>query len=209
MPIDCPRCQKQSETLFEVPSELQLILLDISLNDSLFTQVCGDCLRTLKLGAKNPAQLRNSKGSEENQKMALWTSRGDFIKQARKALDENHWLQAAKLYQSYISALEKVFDQRPDSLTPDVFRVMNKIEEMKTLVLVYWELVLIFDGKNERMVDEYARKIVLFGLCSPLKFTLLDKIKAYEPQSSFKKYFKRMDRELRGEKGLFGWLKSS
>jgi hypothetical protein len=207
--ISCPRCQKETEVLMEVPSELQLKLMDISLSESLHSQVCGDCLRTLKGAIGNPSQFKQKQNVDEAHKQALWSSRADLIKRARASSDENHWAHASKNYEAYIQVLETIFEQKPGQLTPDVFRAMAKIEEMKTLILVYWELILIHDGRNEKLVDTYSEKLAIFGKCSPLKMSLLDKIKDYEPKSVFKKYIRRTDRELRGEKGLFSIFKAS
>ena len=207
MSMSCPRCQKNTEVLVEIPSELQLKLLDISLNDSLHSQVCGDCLRLLKRALTNPSELKQNNG--EAIKQNLWSSRGDLLKRARTALDENHWANASKNFEAYIHVLETVFEQKPGRLTPEVFREMNKIEEMKTLVLVYWELILINDGKNEKLTDVYCEQLGKFGKCSPLKMTLLDKIKDYESKAVFKKQLRRLDRELRGEKGFLSIFKAS
>jgi hypothetical protein len=193
----------------EISSEQQFKLLDISLAESLHTQVCSDCLRQLKGIIGNPGQFRQKQNINEAHKQALWASRGDLLKRAQAALDDSHWAQAAKNYEAYIQVLETIFEQKPGQLAPDAFRAMNKIEEMKTLVLVYWELIQIHDGKNERMVDAYSQKLAKFGQCSPLKMSLLEKIREYEPKSVFKKYIRRADRELRGEKGLFSIFKAS
>jgi len=209
MPSSCPRCQKSVDSLQVVEPQLQLRLLDISLAESEHAQLCSDCLQLLKRVVANPNELKHKLNSENSHKQNLWSNRSDVLKLARQALSENHWAQASQNFVSYIEALETVFDQKSGTLTPDVFRAMNKIEEMKTLVLVYWELVQIHDGKNEKLTDLYSGQLAKFGKCSPLKTVLLDKLKDYESRAVFKKYIKRTDRELRGEKGLFSFFKAS
>jgi hypothetical protein len=193
----------------DVPSELQLKLLDISLAESMYSQTCADCLRLLRRGATNPNEFKHSKQVEDQQKQSMWSSRGDLIKRAQQALKESHWSNATKNFEGYIHVLEVVFDQKPGKLTPDHFRELNKIEEMKSLILVLWELIQIHDGKNERLMDEYCNQLGKFGQCSPLKLTMLDKIKEYDTKATFKKYLRRTEKQLRGESGgLFGIFKS-
>lgn len=192
----------------DVPSDLQLKLLDISLSESAYTRTCTKCLGTLKRGAVNPKELQHSKKAEDAQKQAMWSSRGDLLKQAYQALKENHFANASKNFEAYIRILEVVFDQKPGNLNPDHFREMNKIDEMKTLVLVYWELTQIFDGKNERLTDEYCNQLGKFGRCSPLKVSLLENIRGYEPKMTYKKYFRRTEKQLRGEStGLLSFFR--
>jgi hypothetical protein len=209
MTNSCPRCKKYVESLSTVPADLHLRLLDVSLSEAEYPSVCDDCLSELKRVASNPDVLKIKAYGEANRKQALWLSRNDALKKAREALSQNQLLNASTSFLNYIEILRSVFEHGPGPLTPDVFRAMNKIEEMKTLILVYWELVQIQDGKNERLMDQYSRQLALFGKCSPIKMALLQELQAYAPKAQFKKYIRRTERELRGEKGIFSIFKAS
>ncbi len=207
--MSCPRCKKNVDSLANIPADLHLRLLDISLNEAAHPSVCEECLTELQRAVSNPEILKMKANSEAARKQALWSSRSDALKNAREALSQNQLSNASSGFVNYIEILQTVFEHSSGPLTPDVFRAMNKIEEMKTLTLVYWELVQIHDGKNERLMDQYSGQLALFGKCSPIKMALLQKLQAYAPKANFKKYIRRTERELRGEKGFFSIFKAS
>jgi hypothetical protein len=78
---------------------------------------------------------------------------------------------------------------------------------MKTLCLVLWELIKIYDGKNEAKCEKACRDLLTFVECTTLRPGLIEKTAQYQSRAPTKNLIKRLHSQLRGETSFFGWLK--
>jgi hypothetical protein len=117
------------------------------------------------------------------------------------------YLQAGAEFEEYIRILEVCFDVPKGGLNPEIFREQAKIDELKTLSLVLWELVKVYDGKDEALCAKAGDDLAKFIQFTTLKATLLERVGQYQTRAISKKLIKKLEAKLRGETGIFSWLK--
>lgn len=204
---ECPRCAVENIKLIPLPLEMQLGLMNASLKDAQSEGVCSECFKIYKIGMHDKDFLLKKNAELTGKSPRLWKSRMEAIKKGRAAQVNGDFVEAGHQFEEYIRILEICFDLPPGCLNPQVFREQARFDEMKTLTLVLWELIKIYDGKEEAKCEKACQNLLTFVECTTLKTSLIEKVATYQPRALNKKLLKKLHAQLRGETSFFGWLK--
>jgi hypothetical protein len=159
----CPRCGSKATSMTSVDAGLRLIMKSKG-EESQFEQICDECHQELKAKASKGAQLRANQKAREQNRVILWKSRVNLVKQARKLMEAKAYSEAAVSYEKYLRVLEVVYDLKPGELGPEVFNKSHRSKELSVVASVYWDLFRIYDN-SPRYADRMAKagqKLALF-----------------------------------------------
>ena len=104
----------------------------------------------------------------EQQRLVLWRSRMNLIRQARDLMEKKLFSDAAIVYEKYLKVLQIVYRVDADGITPDLFK--GRPSEITVISSVYWDLLRVYDT-NPRFRDRQwaaAEKLLAFAKFSPL-----------------------------------------
>lgn len=166
----CPQCGTQTEQIQPIESGMRLALTTSGLFTSLPDRVCSNCYESLSSKVSQGFKLQMESKNREQNKIMLWKSRVNLIKQARGLMAQRAYSEAAVGYEKYIRVLEIVYNVRRGELTPDVFNKSRRSKEMTVLTSVYWDLLRIYDTSPRygNRMQATAKKLAQF-----LPFTTL------------------------------------
>lgn len=134
------------------------------------TFVCQNCFTELSSRVSQGMRLRLEKEAREKNKLMLWKSRVNLIKQARGRMSAKAYSEAAVAYEKYLRVLEMVYNVERGQLTPAVFSASRRSKELTVITSVYWDLMRIYDTSpryGERMAQS-AAKLAQFLPLSPI-----------------------------------------
>lgn len=143
--------------------------------------VCNKCYAELSGAVSQGLKLRVEKEAREKNKLMLWKSRVNLIRQARGLMAQKAYSEAAVAYEKYLRVLEMVYNRRTGELSPEVFNNSKRSKELTVVTSVYWDLMRIYDTSpryGQRM-GMAAAKLVQFLPFSPIYPDVIRKAEAF------------------------------
>lgn len=177
----CPSCGKPAEELVPIDTGMKVALTATGLQGSIPTFVCRNCYTDLVGRVSQGMRLRLEKDAREKNKLLLWKSRVNLIRQARGLMDQKSYSEAAVAYEKYLRVLEMVYNLKRGQLSPEVFNNSKRSKELTVVASVYWDLMRIYDTSpryGDRMTQA-ARKLAQFLPLSPIFPDVVKKAEAF------------------------------
>ncbi len=141
----CPNCGQPSEVFHPVGTALKLALKSTGQGENIPTKVCPACYESLSKNVSQGVKLRMEQEIREKNKVKMWKTRVNLVKQGRALMAQKAYSEAAVVYEKYIRVLEVVFNLKRGELSPKVFNNSQRSKEMTVIASVYWDLVRIYD----------------------------------------------------------------
>ncbi len=141
----CPNCGNQTEKIISVDTAMRVGLSSTGIVSSIPDRVCPACYDALSGKVSQGVKLRIEQETREKNKMMLWSSRVNLIKQARHLMTQKAYSEAAVAYEKYLRVLEIVYNVKKGELSPEVFNKSKRSKEMTVVTSVYWDLFRIYD----------------------------------------------------------------
>lgn len=177
----CPSCGKPAEELVPIDTGTKVALAATGLQGAIPSFVCKNCYADLVGRVSQGMRLRLEKDAREKNKLMLWKSRVNLIKQARGLMDQKAYSEAAVAYEKYIRVLEMVYNLERGRLSPEVFNNSKRSKELTVVASVYWDLMRIYDTSpryGDRMAKA-ASKLAQFLPLSPIFPDVVKKAEAF------------------------------
>lgn len=173
--MSCPSCGKPTSNLIKVEAGKKLAL-GLS-----YDEVCADCYETLPEQVSQGFKLRQEEQRKHENKVKMWKSRVELVKQGRSLLKSKAYAEAAMCYEKYLKVLELIYEVGPGGLTPETFSNSTRSKELTVLVTVYWDLVRIYDT-SPRYSDRLSAavgKLSQFASYSPIFPNIVKKAESF------------------------------
>lgn len=180
-PEPCPQCGQMTEVFYPVEAGLRLALQATPGGNSLPSKVCASCKESLTSNVSQGMKLRIEAEAREKNKMKMWKTRVNLIKQGRALMAQKSYSEAAVVYEKYLRVLEIIFNLKRGELSPKVFNNSSRSKELTVIASVYWDLMRIYDTSpayGERMGNA-ARKLAEFLPYSQIYPTVVRKAEAF------------------------------
>lgn len=177
----CPRCGTPSQDFLQLDAGMRLALQS-SGNNIGAEIVCHKCYEELSRSVSKGVQLRAEQKAREQNRVMLWKSRVNLIKQARQLMEQKAFSEAAVAYEKYLRVLEIVYDLKSGELKPEVFNNSSRSKEVTVIASVYWDLMRIYDTSTrygDRM-DKAAKKLAIFLPYSTAYADIIKKAEAFQ-----------------------------
>ncbi len=165
----CPRCQRQAAGLLRIDPGMRLRLQEAGVGSGTPPQICQNCFAELTSQVSQGAKLRAHKVAEQQNKLILWKTRLNHVKEGRKEHDANALASAAVSLERYIRIVEVASEAPPNGLLPEQFKHPAKAKELPVLIAVMWDLFRIYDSMP-RMSERQRQigfKIAEFAKVTP------------------------------------------
>src|SRR4051812_33751529 len=114
----CPRCGNPTENLFPIEAGMRLALGSEAAE--LPQQVCNACHQMLAGQVSQGYKLRLEAEQRNKNKVVMWKSRVNLIKQARTLMAAKSYSEAAVAYEKYIRLLEVVYNLERGQISPKI-----------------------------------------------------------------------------------------
>ncbi|MCB0411783.1 MAG: hypothetical protein KDD22_04615 [Bdellovibrionales bacterium] len=133
-------------------------------------RVCANCFSNLTGKVSQGVKLRLEAQNKEKNKLKMWKSRVNLIKEARTLMTKKAYSEAAVCYEKYIRVLEIVYGVKKGGLNPEVFSKSKRSKEMTVLASVYWDLMRIYDTSPRygNRMQTTAQKLAEFLPFTPI-----------------------------------------
>lgn len=195
---DCPQCHGHSSTLLSVDAMTAKKYSLLHKDHPLPAQVCESCLKKVK-GEFEPdlaPTVLNNFGDKE--KLEIWKGRINLVKKARQAVREKHFAEAIIFYEKYLKIFEMVFKFPIEVLGPRSFKSSALSSELSVLVMVYWDLLRLYDVNEnyQNKAEEICEKLKEFAPSTAIVIDLVKEIEAHKKQARVPVLFKNLAREL-------------
>jgi hypothetical protein len=149
-----------SEQFYRMDTALKVALKSTGQGDNLPEKVCPACYEGLTSNVSHGVKLRMEQEAREKNKVKMWKSRVNLVKQGRGLMAQKAYSEAAVVYEKYIRVLEIVYNLERGQLSPKVFNNSQRSKEMTVIASVYWDLVRIYDTSpayGDRMAKAAAK----------------------------------------------------
>jgi hypothetical protein len=199
----CPNCGNQTEKIISVDTGMRLALSSTGMADKLPDRVCPRCYDTLSGKVSQGVKLRIEQETREKNKMMLWKSRVNLIKQARQLMSAKAYSEAAVAYEKYLRVLEIVYNVKKGELSPDVFSKSKRSKEMTVVTSVYWDLFRIYDTSSrygDRMQNA-GKKLAEFLPFTPIFPDIAKKTEAFLKSSKNPQIVRNFMKQVKIGKG--------
>lgn len=194
--ITCPYCTDTVPYLTSIDSGLRLRLQQDAKMATAPEAVCDGCHKMLAKMVSKGAVLRAEQKAKEENRLTLWRNRVSLIRQAKKLLAQKNLPEAAVAYEKYLRILEIVYEQKPGTLSPELFKSQARAQEMTVVASVYWDLMRIYDA-HSRYADRQlkaAEKLAQFARYTPIFPHIMRKAEVQTRQAknpeAFRKFLK-------------------
>ncbi len=193
----CPNCGEEAESLSPVDAGLKLRLQSNGELQNIPLEICSKCIKKLSKSLSQGALLRKNAQAKEQNRLMLWRSRVNLVKQAKTYMKKKSFSDAAVTYEKYLRVLEIVYDKKAGELTPDLFNNEARRSEMTVIASVYWDLMRIYDTspKHIERLDKSGEKLAAFARFTPIYTSILRRAEAEvrnaQNPKSFKKFLSR------------------
>ncbi len=167
--------------LVPIDAGMRLVLASVSSNGALPNLVCPSCYAELTGAVSQGLKLRLEKDARERNKLMLWKSRVNLIKQARSLMSQKAYSEAAVAYEKYLRVLEMVYNKKKGDLSPEVFNNSTRSKELTVVASVYWDLIRIYDTSPRygNRMGQAAGKLSQFLPFSPLYPDIVKKAESF------------------------------
>lgn len=168
----CPSCGNLVKYLKKIEAGMRLSLTKENVSD-IPQECCDSCFRGFERLVSKGAKLRAEQMAVEQQRLVLWRSRMNLIRQGRELMERNLLSEAAVVYEKYLKVLQLVYQVDSQGLTPDLFK--GRPTEITVVASVYWDLLRIYDvnPRHHARQMEAAQKLAQFGQFTPLYSTIV------------------------------------
>jgi hypothetical protein len=169
-----------SDRYFPIDAAMKLVL-GTSGEKDIPDKVCPSCYEVMTSSMNQGLKLRMEQTNREKNRMVMWKSRVNLIKQARSLMAQKAYSEAAVQYEKYVKVLEIVNNVEKGKLSPAVFNNSSRSKELTVITSVYWDLMRIYDTSpryGDRMLKA-AEKLALFLPISPIYPDILKKAEAF------------------------------
>lgn len=159
-PESCPQCGQTSESFYPIDTALKVALKSTGQGENLPVKVCPSCYESLTKNVSQGVKLRMEQDAREKNKVKMWKSRVNLVKQGRGLMAQKAYSEAAVVYEKYIRVLEIVYNLKRGELSPKIFNNSQRSKEMTVIASVYWDLVRIYDTSpayGDRMAKSAAK----------------------------------------------------
>lgn len=170
-----------TEVFYPVEAGLRLALQATPGGKALPSKVCANCKESLTSNVSQGVKLRMEAEQREKNKVKMWKTRVNLIKQGRALMAQKAYSEAAIVYEKYLRVLEIVFNLKRGELSPKVFNNSTRSKELTVIASVYWDLVRIYDTSpayGDRMGNA-ARKLTEFLPYSTVYPTVVRKAETF------------------------------
>lgn len=194
--ITCPYCGDNVSTLVPVEAGMRLRLQKEAQIMSVPERVCEGCIKQLAKSISKGAILRAEQRAKEQNRLMLWRSRVQLVKQAKQHLSQKNFSDAAVSYEKYLRVLEIIYEKKPGELSPDLFKGEARSQELTVIASVYWDLMRIYDT-HERYKDRQfkaADKLAEFARFTPAFPHIMRRAESYVRQAKNPAAFKNFIR---------------
>jgi hypothetical protein len=161
--VQCPKCGKDVKGLQPIPTGMK-VALEAAGSAGLPSEVCADCHDNLSARISQGARLRVEHKAREQNKMMIWKSRVNLIRQARGLMQQKAFPEAAVCYEKYLRIMEMVYDLKVGELSPKLFSNSARSKELTVVANVYWDLMRIYDTSPRygKRMESCALKLAEF-----------------------------------------------
>ena len=195
----CPNCGNQTEKIISVDTGMRVGLSATGMAESVPERVCQACYDALSGKVSQGVKLRIEAETREKNKMMLWTSRVNLIKQARHLMTQKAYSEAAVAYEKYLRVLEIVYNVKKGELSPDVFNKSKRSKEMTVVTSVYWDLFRIYDTSprySDRM-SAAGQKLTQFLPFTPIFPDIAKKAEGFLKSSKNPQHVRNLMKSLK------------
>lgn len=203
MAENCPRCEKQASTLNPISEDVRLFLFDQNSKDALLAEVCSDCSAELERAKTNPELVKNKVNEREMKKLKAWKGRADILKAAVQAGKQGDLLEASKNYSAYLDLLSMMLGVQWQTVTTVQFETTPIRAELGSFILVLFDIVQLYDGKPNAMQEAAVKQLLQFAPKTRFAIAITEKCKKLEKDGVDKTLFKKLRKEISGDKGWF------
>lgn len=184
MSVKCPRCDNTVEQLVPVDDVVKSIASkrgEASLPESL----CENCFSEFASPNSRAGVLLMKEKAREQKKLNMWKGRVHFVKNARLAMKENNFTEAAISYEKYLRTLEAVFDKQSGELSPQLFKESARTAEITVVAAAYWDLLRIYDtsSKHADRMEVVALKLADFLRYTPIFPDIIRKAEIFQKKA--------------------------
>lgn len=198
----CPRCATPSLELVPLDAAIRLVLTNAG-TAGLPSLVCAKCYAELSGAVSQGLKLRIEKEAREKNKLMLWKSRVNLIRQARGLMAQKAFSEAAVAYEKYLRVLEMVYNKKAGDLSPEVFNNSKRSKELTVVTSVYWDLMRIYDTSPRygNRMNQASAKLVQFLPFSPIYPDVIKKAEAFIRQAKNPKVVQNFLKNSKSGKG--------
>jgi hypothetical protein len=182
--------------LLPIEAGLKLRLKDAAKLETVPDAVCQGCFQMMSKMVSKGTALRAEAQAKENNRLHLWKNRVSLIKQAKAALAQKNFSDAALSFEKYLRILEIVYEAKPGELHPSFFKDKSQQQELTVITSVYWDLMRVYDT-NERYRDRQtkaAERLAEFARFTPIFPHIMRKaesqIRSAKNPEAFKRFLK-------------------
>lgn len=193
--VNCPQCGTAVFSLQDVDPTLKDMLKSKG-KENVPSAVCSSCLAELSAVVGRGGLLYAREKQKENNRLMLWKSRVELIKNARRAMAEKMYAEAVIFYEKYIRVLEIVFQAEQGQLKPELFTQSTHVKELTVIASVYWDLMRIYDTSSQYSERQQtaAKQLANFVRFTPIFPDIIRKAQSFEKsaknRSAFKSFLK-------------------
>ncbi len=168
--MSCPNCGAENVVLLRVESGLKLRLQEEGSISSVPNEACEACHLEFSKMISRSAMVRAESAAKEDNRLQLWRSRVNLVKQGKLLMQTRKFAEAAAAYEKYLRVLEIVYDRKTNDLSPQLFSNQARKQEIMVISSVYWDLMRIYDtsaryGDRQRRA---AEKLAEFARFTPV-----------------------------------------
>ena len=191
--MNCPNCGEEVDSLRPVDAGLKLRMQNDGALNNIPLEICVACIKKLSKSLSQGAILRKNAQAKEQNRLMLWRSRVNLVKQAKTYMNKKNFSDAAVTYEKYLRILEIVYDKKTGELIPDLFNNEARRSEMTVIASVYWDLMRIYDTspKHVERLDRAADKLAAFARFTPIFSSILRRAETEVRNANNPKSFKR------------------
>jgi hypothetical protein len=191
--VNCPNCNEEVESLVPVDAGLKLRMQADGGLENIPIQICQNCIGKFSVTLSQGAILRKELQAKEQNRMMLWRSRVNLVKQAKTFMNQKNFSDAAVTYEKYLRVLEIVYEKKSGELVPDLFNNEARRSEMTVITSVYWDLMRIYDSSPKHLdrLEKSADKLAAFARFTPIYSSIIRRAEAEVRSAKNPKAFKR------------------
>lgn len=158
----CPSCGSSTPNLIPIDVGKKLAL------NLQYDHACPSCYESLPEKVSQGYKLRKEEEQKRENKVKLWKSRTELVKQGRSFFQQKAYSESAMCYEKYLKVLKIVHDV--EELTPEMFSNSARSKELTIITTVYFDLLRAYDTQPkyaERMAA-VSKKLSQFAPYSPI-----------------------------------------
>ena len=180
----CPKCGSSVEALLPIEAGMKLALQAAGESD-IPNELCSDCYEQSSGNITQGLKLRLEQKAKQEQRVALWKNRVNFVKEGRKKMIDKKYTEAAVNFEKYIRILEITHDLGQGELAPEIFDKTYRSKEITIIASVYWDLIRIYDTtpNYKDRVQKCANRLALFAPKSSILPDIIKKAQSFAKKS--------------------------